>query len=75
MAIETIPCATSVKQIWVNGGNLFRIALDQLGDALQWTRIAQANGLRDPFLPVNTPIKLKIPLVNPAADDSGILNG
>ncbi len=32
------------------GGNLFRIAAEQLGDATQWLRIAQLNGLTDPIL-------------------------
>ena len=32
------------------GGNLFEIAAVQLGSALQWVNLAQANGLSDPFL-------------------------
>ncbi len=32
------------------GGNLFRIAAEQLGDATQWVRIAQLNRLLDPQL-------------------------
>ncbi len=32
------------------GGDLFRIALQQLGDATQWNRIAALNGLSDPVL-------------------------
>jgi hypothetical protein len=32
------------------GGNLFRIAAEQLADATQWLRIAQLNGLSDPML-------------------------
>lgn len=34
----------------VNGGNLFSIAAQQLGDATQWIRIAQLNNLSDPML-------------------------
>ena len=34
----------------VNGGNLFRIAAQQLGDATQWIRIAQLNDISDPML-------------------------
>ncbi len=34
----------------VVGGDLFRIALQQLGDATQWNRIAALNGLNDPVL-------------------------
>ena len=32
------------------GGNLFQIAAQQLGDATQWLRIAQLNGISDPQL-------------------------
>lgn len=39
-----------MKTITVAGGNLYRIALDQLGDATQWSRIAELNGLIDPVL-------------------------
>lgn len=38
------------KQITVAGANLFRLAAEHLGDARQWTRIAAANGLSDPFV-------------------------
>lgn len=38
-----------MKTVTVAGGDLFRIALDELGDATQWNRIAQANGLIDPY--------------------------
>jgi hypothetical protein len=39
-----------MKTISVAGGNLFRIASEQLGDATQWVRIAQLNGLSDPMI-------------------------
>ena len=39
-----------MQSITVGGGNLFRIASEQLGDATQWIRIAQLNGLVDPEL-------------------------
>ena len=32
------------------GGDLFRLALEHLGDATQWNRIAALNGLDDPVL-------------------------
>jgi hypothetical protein len=32
------------------GGNLFRIAAEQLEDATQWVRIAQLNAITDPML-------------------------
>jgi nucleoid-associated protein YgaU len=39
-----------MKSVTVSGGTLFRVALDQYGDATQWWRIAAANGLSDPVL-------------------------
>ena len=39
-----------MRSITTVGGNLFRIAAEQLGDATQWVRIAQLNHLSDPFL-------------------------
>ncbi len=39
-----------MRIITVAGGDLFRLALEQLGDATQWNRIAALNGLDDPVL-------------------------
>lgn len=39
-----------MRSITVAGGNLFQIAAQQLGDATQWIRIAQLNGVSDPML-------------------------
>jgi hypothetical protein len=39
-----------MSSIVVVGGDLFRIALQQLGDATQWNRIAAVNNLNDPVL-------------------------
>ena len=39
-----------MRTLTVVGGNLFRIAAEQLNDATQWIRIAQLNGLSDPML-------------------------
>jgi hypothetical protein len=69
-----IPSAKAVKTVAVNGGNLFRLALDNLGDPLQWTRLAGANRLIDPFLPPNSPLILTIPPINPAFSNSGVLS-
>jgi len=51
--------------ITVAGGDLFHIAAVQLGDATQWVRIAQLNGLRDPQLSGIT--TLRLPPVNAQA--------
>ena len=47
------------------GGNLFRIAAEQLNDATQWIRIAQLNGLSDPI--VAGMATLRLPDPDPAA--------
>jgi nucleoid-associated protein YgaU len=39
-----------MQTISVAGGNLFQIAAMYLGDATQWIRIAQLNGIDDPLL-------------------------
>ena len=39
-----------MQTITVTGGNLFQVAAAQLGDATQWIRIAELNGLLDPML-------------------------
>jgi nucleoid-associated protein YgaU len=54
-----------MQTIQVAGGNLFRIAAQYLGDATQWVRIAQLNGMSDPMLTGTS--TLKIPAVAPSA--------
>lgn len=54
-----------MKTITTAGGDLFHVAAAQLGDATQWIRIAQANGLSDPQL--SGVVTLIIPDVNPDA--------
>lgn len=49
----------------VVGGDLFRIALQQLGDATQWNRIAALNGLKDPVL--QGVVVLNIPAIDATA--------
>jgi hypothetical protein len=48
-----------MQTIQVAGGNLYRIALVYLGDATQWIRIAQLNGISDPML--SGTMSLRIP--------------
>lgn len=62
----------STSQITVAGGNLFQLAAQYLGDASQWNRIAELNGLADPILPT-TAITLTLPPVNASAGNGGIL--
>ena len=54
-----------MRRITVAGGDLFRIAADELGDATQWVRIASLNGLVDPKLQGLR--DLLIPEIDPAA--------
>ncbi|QEH36498.1 hypothetical protein OJF2_50820 [Aquisphaera giovannonii] len=54
-----------MRTITVAGGNLYQIALDQLGDATQWNRIAEANDLVDPF--ITGIVTLQIPEIDPNA--------
>jgi nucleoid-associated protein YgaU len=54
-----------MRTITVAGGNLYQIALQYLGDATQWNRIAQANDIIDPQLTGLT--TLQIPSVDPNA--------
>jgi L-ascorbate metabolism protein UlaG (beta-lactamase superfamily) len=54
-----------MRTITVTGGNLFQVAAQQLGDATQWIRIAQANGLSDPML--TGLVTLNIPAADPSA--------
>jgi len=61
----------TTRTITVAGGNLFQLAVQYLGDATQWNRIAQLNGLYDPFL--YGVVTLVIPVVNPNAGNGGIL--
>jgi len=54
-----------MRTIMVTGGDLFHIAARELGDATQWIRIAQANGLSDPVLEGVT--TLLLPARDPSA--------
>jgi nucleoid-associated protein YgaU len=54
-----------MRTLTVTSGNLFQIAATELGDATQWIRIAQANGLADPML--SGLVTLRIPEKDPAA--------
>lgn len=51
-----------MKTVTVAGGNLFALALEHLGSAEQWNRIAQANGRIDPV--VTGTATLRIPAVD-----------
>jgi hypothetical protein len=50
-----------MRSITVAGGDLFHIAAVELGDATQWIRIAQLNGLSDPMLTGVTTLRIPAP--------------
>jgi hypothetical protein len=52
-----------MRTVTVAGGDLYHVALQYLGDATQWSRIAQANNLLDPV--ITGIVTLQIPSVNP----------
>jgi hypothetical protein len=60
-----------MQALTIAGGNLFRIAAEQLGDATQWIRIAQLNAIRDPML--SGLVTLNLPDSDPTAG-GGIAN-
>ncbi len=60
-----------MHEITIAGGNLFRVAMEQLGDATQWIRIAQQNAIADPWIDgVRT---LALPPVDPNAGGGVVL--
>lgn len=61
------------KVVVISGGNLFQLAAQYLGDATQWNRIAQLNGLIDPQLNDGSILSLKLPVVNLALGNGGLL--
>ena len=54
-----------MKTVTTAGGDLYRIALKELGDPTQWVRIAQLNGMIDPV--ITGIVTLKIPPVDATA--------
>ena len=54
-----------MQTVTVAGGDLYRLALQYLGDATAWNRIGQANGLIDPV--INGLVTLKIPPADASA--------
>jgi hypothetical protein len=69
MAVPLIAPAP-LRTVRTIGGTLFRIALDELGDAEQWPRIAALNGLVDPWLTGSVTIKVPPRRVGTNSDGS-----
>lgn len=58
--------------ITIFSGNLFEIAARYLGDATQWVRIAQLNGVSDPMISAMT--VLRLPPVDASAGGGIVAN-
>lgn len=71
MAVSLIT-ARSVRTVTVSATTLFQVAANELGDALQWTRIARMNGLTDPW--IEGVVELKIPNIDLEAKSGGVLS-
>ena len=54
-----------MNYVTVAGGDLYRLALQELGDATQWSRIAALNGLDDPV--VSGLVTLALPAIDASA--------
>lgn len=71
MAVNVAAISSGSSAITTVGGNLFQIATEQYGDAMDWAAIAQANHLTDPVLAGVT--TLVIPQ-KPTTNGGGVLN-
>lgn len=69
MTAPLIGRALPAKIVRVSGTTLFHVAAQELGDATQWERIADLNGIVDPWLGPET--ELKIPVGSIQAKLSG----
>ena len=68
-----IVTARTARIVTVHNTTLFRVALDYLKDARQWSRIAQLNGLTDPW--IVAPVTLSLPEIDASAGTDGVVNG
>lgn len=71
MAAGFIAATIPAKVDRVSDTNLFRIAMLETGDPLQWVAIAELNGLTDPWIVGMATIL--IPPVLPSGPQTGIL--
>ena len=71
MSTGYIAATIPAKVLRVSDTNLFRIAMEQTSDPLQWVAIAEMNGLTDPWIMGLQ--EILIPPVFPSGPQSGIL--
>jgi hypothetical protein len=50
-----------MKTIIVSNTNLFKIAAQEMGDAMQWVAIARYNNIRDPMITALTQLTIPTP--------------
>lgn len=65
--------AVTAPTISVSSGNLFQIASQYLGDATQWNRIAELNGLTDPWIAPGVVVTLRLPAKDASQGNGGVL--
>ena len=71
MTTGYIAATIPAKIVRISGATLFRIAMLETGDPLQWVAIARLNGLVDPW--VTAQVDILIPPVLPSGVQTGIL--
>jgi hypothetical protein len=71
--VNYIGKANAARQARVSGTTLFQVAVDYLNDATQWYRIAQLNGLIDPWIYAIETLQLPASLPSTAQGNGGIL--
>jgi hypothetical protein len=71
--VNYIAKANAARQARVSGTTLFQVAVDYLNDATQWYRIAQLNGLIDPWIYAVETLQLPASLPSTAQGNGGIL--
>ena len=71
--VNYVAKANAARLVRVSGTTLFQVAADYLNDATQWYRIAQLNGLSDPWISDVTVLQLPSQLPTTARGNGGIL--
>lgn len=59
--VDYVAKAVAARKVWVSGTTLFQVAADYLNDATQWYRIAQLNGLIDPWIGAVAELQIPAP--------------
>jgi hypothetical protein len=71
--VDYVAKANAARLTRVSGTTLFQVAADYLNDATQWYRIAQLNGLSDPWITAVTVLQLPSQLPSTSHGNGGIL--